>query len=203
MFFKRTNSILYHKDIKFCSLQEGVDKDAEEGGPEHDLSLKSYLSDAYLHPIFHSFEEVGLVEDPEVKVDIKPTHHIITPPASQPSSQSTPTAEAEMSTIQKYEFEAPGNAYHYEPEPPPGNAYHYQVESPGNAYNYEPEPHSDGPNGYHYEVEATGNTYSYAESPGNAYSYAVESPGHAYHYDVERHSSLYSYADDSLHNYRY
>ncbi|KAL8119594.1 hypothetical protein AgCh_016916 [Apium graveolens] len=184
-------------------LEEAVEKDAEEGGPEHDLSLKSYLSDAYLHPIFRSFEEVGLVEDPETKVEKKPTHHIITPPASQPSSESTPKAEAELSNIQKYEFEAPGNAYHYEVAPP-GNAYHYQVESPGNAYNYGPETHSNGPNGYHYEVEAPGNTYHYGdESPGNAYSYAAESPGNAYHYDVEQHSSLYSYADASHHNYRY
>lgn len=185
-------------------LEEAVDKDAEEGGPEHDLSLKSYLSDAYLHPIFRSFEEVGLVEDPEVKVDKKPTHHIITPPASQPSSQSTPKAEAEMSSIQKYEFEAPGDAYHYQVEPPPGNAYHYQIESPGNACNYGLETHSNGPNEYYYEVQAPGNTYHYEdESPGNAYSYAAESPGNAYHYDVEHNSSLYSYADASHHNYRY
>lgn len=157
-----------------------------------------------MHPIFRSFEEVGLVEDPEVKVDKKPTHHIITPPASQPSSQSTPKAEAEMSSIQKYEFEAPGDAYHYQVEPPPGNAYHYQIESPGNACNYGLETHSNGPNEYYYEVQDPGNTYHYEdESPGNAYSYAAESPGNAYHYDVEHNSSLYSYADASHHNYRY
>lgn len=35
-----------------------MDKDIREKADEPDINLKDYLADAYLHPIFHSVEEV-------------------------------------------------------------------------------------------------------------------------------------------------
>lgn len=148
-------------------LEEAMAKDAEEKGSEPDLNLKSYLSDAYLHPIFHSFEEADLVE---VQVDKNPTHHITTPPASEPSSHSTPNHnDTEMHNVHHYDVQPPGNAYHQYEVEPSGNAYHYEVEPPGNAYHYEAE--SPG-NGYQYEVE----------QHYNLFRFDVESPHHGYHY---------------------
>ncbi|KAL8054043.1 hypothetical protein ABFX02_05G112300 [Erythranthe guttata] len=48
-------------------LEEATTKDTQdEASSASDIELKSYLSDAYLHPIFHAVEEVELTE---VKVD--------------------------------------------------------------------------------------------------------------------------------------
>ncbi|KAL7111885.1 hypothetical protein ACP275_05G117500 [Erythranthe tilingii] len=48
-------------------LEEAMTKDTQdEASSASDIDLKSYLADAYLHPIFHAVEEVELTE---VKVD--------------------------------------------------------------------------------------------------------------------------------------
>ncbi|KAB5564282.1 hypothetical protein DKX38_004336 [Salix brachista] len=41
---------------------EAMEKDILDRTTESDINLKAYLADAYLHPIFHSFEEEELVE---------------------------------------------------------------------------------------------------------------------------------------------
>lgn len=48
-------------------FQEAMEKDLMERASEPNLNLKAYLSDAYLHPIFHSFD--GDEERGEVRVD--------------------------------------------------------------------------------------------------------------------------------------
>ncbi|KAL0393724.1 UNVERIFIED_CONTAM: CSC1-like protein [Sesamum latifolium] len=67
-------------------LEEAMSKDTQDRASESDVDLKSYLADAYLHPIFHSFEEVELLE---VKVD-KNQAHI---PSSSPSEVSSPSPQ--------------------------------------------------------------------------------------------------------------
>ncbi|CAN0843007.1 CSC1-like protein At1g32090 [Linum grandiflorum] len=47
-------------------VEEAMAKDLADNTAESDINLKAYLGDAYLHPIFHSFEEEELVE---VRVD--------------------------------------------------------------------------------------------------------------------------------------
>ncbi|XP_059656942.1 CSC1-like protein At1g32090 [Cornus florida] len=128
-------------------LEEAMAKDTQERAAEPALNMKSYLADAYLHPIFHSFEEVELVE---VRVDKNQTH-IPSPSASEPSSPSPPHY-----------------AHHYEEEPP-HNVYHYEVEQSHDGYHYEVEQSHDG---YRYEVESPHNAYHYNyESPPNVYHY--------------------------------
>ncbi|ONI17206.1 hypothetical protein PRUPE_3G145100 [Prunus persica] len=79
---------------------------------EPDLNLKSYLADAYLHPIFRSFEEQELVE---VSVDKHQTL-AATPITSELSSPSPP---------------------HYARQTPPSSpqSAHYQSSPPQYVYN--------------------------------------------------------------------
>lgn len=99
-------------------LQEAMAKDILERSTEPDLNLKSYLADAYLHPIFQTFEieETELVA---VRVDKQQTHVAI-PEASEPSSPS------------------PANYVHHPPSPP---QYVYQPPSPPHyGYNQSSSP---------------------------------------------------------------
>ncbi|KAL0329901.1 UNVERIFIED_CONTAM: CSC1-like protein [Sesamum radiatum] len=106
-------------------LEEAMSKDTQDRASESDVDLKSYLADAYLHPIFHSFEEVELVE---VKVDKNQSHVHSSSPSelSSPSPQHTYHHEDEPSHI----------VQHYEVEPN-HTMHHYAAESPSNIYRYE------------------------------------------------------------------
>jgi hypothetical protein len=51
-------------------FQEAMEKDNMEHASEPNLNLKSFLANAYLHPIFHLFEEAAKEEETvEVRVD--------------------------------------------------------------------------------------------------------------------------------------
>ncbi|KAI3707353.1 hypothetical protein L6452_25798 [Arctium lappa] len=43
-------------------LEEAVEKDTQDEASESETNLKSYLCEAYLHPVLRSFEEIELVE---------------------------------------------------------------------------------------------------------------------------------------------
>ena len=90
-------------------FQEAMAKDTMERTTEPNLNIKAYLADAYLHPIFQSFEEEELVE---VRVDKNQTH-IPSPSESVVSSPSPPHY-----------------AYHYEVQPPPHYVHHYHEAEP-------------------------------------------------------------------------
>ncbi|KAK1285301.1 hypothetical protein QJS10_CPB20g01179 [Acorus calamus] len=68
-------------------LEEAMAKDKLERVSEPNLNIKAYLADAYLHPIFRSFEED--VEMGEVRVD-KGQSSMTTPSMSELSSPSPP-----------------------------------------------------------------------------------------------------------------
>ncbi|XP_075518088.1 hyperosmolality-gated Ca2+ permeable channel 1.8-like [Primulina tabacum] len=91
-------------------LEEAITKDRQDPASESDSSLKTYLSDAYLHPIFHSFEEelVG------VRIDKNDSH----------------IASASQNDLSSF---FPHRAYHHENETPQ-NVQHYEVESGDNMY---------------------------------------------------------------------
>ncbi|KAA8525709.1 hypothetical protein F0562_007564 [Nyssa sinensis] len=117
-------------------LEEAMAKDTQEHASEPDLNLKSYLADAYLHPIFHSFEDVELTE---VGVDKNQTQ-LPSPPASEPSSPSPPHyaydyEDEPQQNVQNYQVEPPHNVYQYSFESP-HNVYRYDIESPPNVYHY-------------------------------------------------------------------
>ncbi|KAK9095596.1 hypothetical protein Scep_027065 [Stephania cephalantha] len=77
-------------------LEEAMAKDTMERASEPNLNLKAYLADAYLHPIFRSFDDL---EMGEVRLD-KNQSHITSPSISEVSSHSPPHY-----------------VYHYEAEP--------------------------------------------------------------------------------------
>ncbi|XP_075522697.1 hyperosmolality-gated Ca2+ permeable channel 1.8-like isoform X4 [Primulina tabacum] len=106
-------------------LEEAMNKDTQDHASDSDVKLKSLLADAYLHPIFHSFEEVDLVE---VKVEKNPEDIASFSPSSLCSSPSPQHAH-------HLEDETSDNAQRYEVEPPHSN-YHYKVESPNNMSRY-------------------------------------------------------------------
>lgn len=110
-----------------CSyFQEAVTKDAEDHTTEADANFKSYLADAYLHPIFHSFDEVELSE---VRVDkTRPQDQTATATAvGSPSRQHSNYHVHEQSNgIQHFEVEQQRTEYQY----------HYEVESQSNMYRY-------------------------------------------------------------------
>ncbi|XP_057521324.1 CSC1-like protein At1g32090 [Amaranthus tricolor] len=91
-------------------LEEATERDEQEHTEGADQNLKPYLADAYLHPIFHSFEEV---EFEEVKVDAVHVdkHHaqISSPPAQveEISSSSPPHPP------QYYSYEHDFHSYNY------------------------------------------------------------------------------------------
>ncbi|XP_051151389.1 CSC1-like protein At1g32090 [Andrographis paniculata] len=124
-------------------LEEAMSKDLQDRTPESDRELKAYLADAYLHPIFHSFEEVDLVE---VKVDKSPARDA----SSSPSELSSPSPQHTDTQADEDEVEPTHNVQHYETGEPPHTLYqyHYEVDSGYNMYRYDDaEPHYQY---YHY-----------------------------------------------------
>ncbi|KAK0589137.1 hypothetical protein LWI29_010182 [Acer saccharum] len=126
-------------------LEEAMAKDIMERTTDPDLNLKAYLADAYLHPIFHTFEEEELVEVKH-RVD-KHQAHAASPLASEISSPS-PTHHVYHPTS------PPQHIYH--PASPPEHVYH--PASPPQHYYHPPTPpdyifppHSPTHYGYHYE----------------------------------------------------
>ncbi|KAL3500060.1 hypothetical protein ACH5RR_039153 [Cinchona calisaya] len=96
-------------------LEEAMDKDTEEQSSESDVNLKPLLADAYLHPIFHSFEEAKLIE---FRIN-KSQAHI-------------------LSRLGNCSF-SPSHDVHHQKEEPSDNVHHYEYELPGNVYQYESE----------------------------------------------------------------
>ncbi|KAI4312993.1 hypothetical protein MLD38_037775 [Melastoma candidum] len=104
-------------------LEEAMKKDVAERAEEPNLNLKAYLADAYLHPIFRSFEaeeeETIIVQE---KADKQEQSHEASPSESELSSPS-PEHHAEEPELQaqahahayQYEFESSQHyyAYHY------------------------------------------------------------------------------------------
>lgn len=129
-----------------------MEKDLQDRSSESDTNLKAYLADAYLHPIFHSFEEIEL-ED--VKIDKKPPPDSPSLPLSELSSPS-PTHDAK----DHKEVEPSGtsqtshNVQHYEVGQP-GDLFHYEYEQTSHVYHYDFESQ------YHHDSQYQHNKYHY------------------------------------------
>uniref|UniRef100_A0A6N2JYB7 CSC1/OSCA1-like 7TM region domain-containing protein n=1 Tax=Salix viminalis TaxID=40686 RepID=A0A6N2JYB7_SALVM len=104
---------------------EAMEKDILDRTTESDINLKAYLADAYLHPIFHSFEEEELVE---VNVE-RNKSHTASDPTTEISSSSPPHQVSHPRSPPHYVYHPsspPQHAYH--PHSPPHYAYHYENE---------------------------------------------------------------------------
>lgn len=111
-------------------------KDILEQTTEPDLNIKAYLADAYLHPIFRSFEEEE--ELVEVKVD-KHQSHRVSPSTSEVSSPS-PSHYVHHPTSPPHYVAHPSSPPHYIYQPSSPPRYVYQSSPPHHVYHYEVEP---------------------------------------------------------------
>ncbi|XVF52263.1 hypothetical protein PTKIN_Ptkin05aG0005100 [Pterospermum kingtungense] len=111
-------------------LEEAMAKDIADRTTEPDINLKAFLADAYLHPIFRSFEEEELVE---VRVDkVRVDRH-----------------QSYADNDQTSDLSSPSPPHHsYQPTSPPQDVYHHGL-PPQYAYNLSSSPLY----GYHYQVE--------------------------------------------------
>ncbi|KAK4261512.1 hypothetical protein QN277_004499 [Acacia crassicarpa] len=117
-------------------LEEAMAKDILEKTAEPNLNIKAYLADAYLHPIFQSFEvEEELVQ---VRVDKHQTHEAASPSIELSShsplhvhSPSPPHHGYSASPPQSYPHydysTSPPQSYYYRPPSPPHYIQNYQV----------------------------------------------------------------------------
>lgn len=101
-------------------------KDILERTTDPNLNLKAYLADAYLHPIFQSFEEEE--ELVEVRVDKHQTHGVA-PSAGEISSPSPPHDVHHSPSPPHYvNYPSSPPQYVYHPSSPPRYDYRYEVE---------------------------------------------------------------------------
>ncbi|GAB2273385.1 hypothetical protein Dimus_008182 [Dionaea muscipula] len=87
-------------------LEEAMDKDTQDHAAEPNLNLKSYLANAYLHPIFQSFEEVELeevVRVDAVRVD-KHQPQILSPSTRESSPSPPPHYAYSHDDMQSYSY---------------------------------------------------------------------------------------------------
>ncbi|WOL05581.1 hypothetical protein Cni_G14310 [Canna indica] len=97
IWFHRYCKTRFESAFRKYPLEEAMEKDIMERASEPNLDLKAYLADAYLHPIFHSFDDVE--EKVEIRVD-KDQAHVFSPSRSEISSDSP------HHYVYHYEFEA-------------------------------------------------------------------------------------------------
>lgn len=107
-------------------LEEATEKDEQEQAGETD-NLKAQLCDAYLHPIFHSFEEVEFEEVTvnAVRVDKQEAHASVNSPAPR---EETPVSSPPHPQPSYYGYEQDFHSYDY---------YHHQeVQMQSSQYEY-------------------------------------------------------------------
>ncbi|KAL9451019.1 hypothetical protein AB3S75_012716 [Citrus x aurantiifolia] len=124
-------------------IEEAMAKDRLDRTTEPEINLKAYLADAYLHPIFQSFEEEELVE---VRVD-KQQVRTASPITSELSSPS-PSQHVDHPTSWPQNVYRPTSPQHhvYHPTSPPQHAY-----NPTYPSDYIFPPSSPSHYAYHYE----------------------------------------------------
>ncbi|GMJ06006.1 hypothetical protein like AT1G32090 [Hibiscus trionum] len=130
-------------------LEEAMAKDLMDRTTEPDINLKAFLADAYLHPIYRSFEEEELVEVrvDKVRVDKQRTY---AEDAQIRDDLSSSPSHHDLSSSPPHHIHHPSSPPHhiYEPTSPPQDAYHHGI-APQYEYNLSSPPHY----GYHYEAE--------------------------------------------------
>ncbi|KAL5225429.1 hypothetical protein ABZP36_012068 [Zizania latifolia] len=129
-------------------LEEAMEKDSMERASEPSLNLKSYLANAYLHPIFHMFEQQQQEEEEEEKVEVRVDKaqlqreevdeeeaHVNT--SSQATHYQYHHHEQQMTTTTHYQYHQHDHMSQYHVRPtdtdspspsPPHFAYHYGIE---------------------------------------------------------------------------
>ncbi|CAK9321460.1 unnamed protein product [Citrullus colocynthis] len=130
LFFHKYCKNRFEPAFRKYPLEEAMAKDTLERSTEPDLNVKAFLADAYLHPIFRSFEEEELSEI-KVEKQKSPVHD-----DSSVSELSSPSPPHIVDDHHHHPQSPPHYMYH--PQSPPHFVYpshpshHY-------AYSYDPE----------------------------------------------------------------
>ncbi|KAM7257287.1 hypothetical protein ACFE04_013028 [Oxalis oulophora] len=116
-------------------LEEAMAKDMLEKSTDPNLNLKAYLADAYLHPIFLTFE-IEEQEKVEVRVDKHQAHHVASasPQISEFSSPSPPhhAYNDHPSSPSQYTYHPPSPPqYIYDPASFPNYSYGFEDQHGG------------------------------------------------------------------------
>ncbi|XP_038893055.1 CSC1-like protein At1g32090 [Benincasa hispida] len=130
LFFHKYCKNRFEPAFRKYPLEEAMAKDTLEKSTEPDLNVKAFLADAYLHPIFRSFEEEELSE---VKVEKQksPVHD-----DSSVSELSSPSPPHIVDNHHHHPQSPPHYIYH--PQSPPHFVYP-SYPSHQYAYSYDPE----------------------------------------------------------------
>uniref|UniRef100_A0ACD5THW0 Uncharacterized protein n=1 Tax=Avena sativa TaxID=4498 RepID=A0ACD5THW0_AVESA len=102
-------------------LEEATEKDRMEHASEPSLNLKTYLANAYLHPIFHMFEQEDQKEETTVEVRIDKSEH------QQQQQQQQQQQHHVRSSHTQYEEERSTEAHYYHEERS-SSQYQYQYQ---------------------------------------------------------------------------
>ena len=112
-----------------------MEKDSMEHASEPSLNLKTYLANAYLHPIFHMFEQEDQKEEATVEVRIDKSEH-----QQQHHVRSSHSQYAEEVSTQRhyYHEERTSSQYQYQhqleethirsEQSPPHFVYHHEIQ---------------------------------------------------------------------------
>ncbi|EEC67507.1 hypothetical protein OsI_34798 [Oryza sativa Indica Group] len=153
--FPALGGLLYGYDIgatsgATISLKEAMEKDNLERTSEPNLNLKSYLQNAYLHPIFHMFEqqqqqeqEQQREEKVEVRIDKAQQHHHRQVEEEEEESKSS------QATTHYY--------HHHHEQTTTTTHHHYHQHEHMSHYHMGPSDTADSPSPphfvYHYGVD--------------------------------------------------
>ncbi|KAK7367034.1 hypothetical protein VNO80_09040 [Phaseolus coccineus] len=159
-------------------IEEAMSKDLLEKSTEPDLNIKAYLADAYLHPIFRSFEaEEELIE---IAVD----KHQTTAPSSPSTEPSSPSPPHHLhQSFPSHHLHLPSPPHHLnEPSPP----HHLNEPSqPHHLPEMSPPHHLQEPSPPHHIHEPSLPPQYNEYPPGYYYQYHPPSPPHyVYQYYV-------------------
>ncbi|KGN55705.1 CSC1-like protein At1g32090 [Cucumis sativus] len=131
LFFHKYCKNRFEPAFRKYPLEEAMAKDTLERSTEPDLNVKAFLADAYLHPIFRSFEEEELSE---VKVEKQKS------PVHDDSSVSELSSPSPPHIVDEHHHSHPQSPPHYiyHPQSPPH--FVYPSYPPHQyAYSYDPE----------------------------------------------------------------
>lgn len=136
---------------RWSYVQEATEKDEQEQNEGAEENLKPYLADAYLHPIFHSFEEF---EFEEVKVDAvradKHNVHVSSPPVAR-IQESPVTSPPHPNQYYTYESTSMVDQHHaHFSSPPAARIEESPVTSPPHPSQYYTYEHDYHYNFYHH-----------------------------------------------------
>uniref|UniRef100_A0A6M2E7H1 CSC1/OSCA1-like 7TM region domain-containing protein n=1 Tax=Populus davidiana TaxID=266767 RepID=A0A6M2E7H1_9ROSI len=153
--FHKYCKIRFEPAFRKYPLEEAMAKDITDRTAESDVNLKAYLADAYLHPIFRSFEEEQPVE---VKVKVEKNKPQTASDRISELSSPSPPHQVNRPSSPPHQVNHPSSPPHYvyhpssppqhvyEPSSPSHYSYHYENDifhaptPPHYAYHYENEP---------------------------------------------------------------